>query len=571
MILTVGAFAAFAADGLSGEFSATITVDPLACAYCNYDYGLITLGATLTVDYALDVWTFGAVSTFDDSGFSNQKFTVAGALGAFTIASSMTFDPMAVTVWTYPDLDLLATDALRDAMMTCAYWCPEATTWGPRFLKWDVTMGVSIAGITVEVYVLQDYDSYAVTYADLAVKDHVANGTYTQTDSYTCAGTNGMGWRLKVAGSFGAVDVTSYTYFNMTEADSREIHCPALGKRGVFTVQAGCNTGFNEEYLLLEGFGFGCASVDVGLKITCTGFNSIEFLISDVSIGGFMTMDFKLGFTLDTKSYDFCISLDALTVDCFIVELGFGSSGYVTSTVIDNITVNGVGFEYTWNGIAFKSYTEFTVASDLISPESGASGAESWSYVNGCTVVGLWMPFTGGDCGVVDCDPCIDPVYTCIDFDDDFDALSCYTLDRYKVWEKFVIDVDADACCGGLFDLTVTTLFGDYEELDYVVYNVWDTSAGVYLGEVPAYGAAPTGGDALEWDGYAGADAPDDGCDIVDVASAYTAGTQTTLFNWAKTEVDLGVGIASNITLTLGFDISAFGWESLDFGFEWTF
>ena len=556
MILTVGAFAAFAADGLSGEFSATITVDPLACAYCYYDYGLITLGAALTVDYALDVWTFGAVSTFDDSGFSSQKFTVAGLLGAFTIASSMTFDPMAVTVWTWPTITHgYATDVL------CSTWCPEATTWGPRFLEWDVTMGVSIAGITVEVYVLQDYSSYAVTNVNYAYQLNTQE-PYVQTDSYTCEGTNGMGWRLKVAGSFGSVDVTSYTYFNLSEADSREIHCPAIGKRGVFTVGAGCDFGFNEEYLLLEGFAFGCASVDVGLKILCTGFDSIEFLISDISIGGFMTMDFKLGFTVATKSYDFCISLDALTVDCFIVELGFGSSGYVTSTVIDNITVNGVGFEYTWNGIAFKSYTEFTIASDLISPESGVSGAEKWSYIDGCSYFSIDVPFLGSDCGTcVDVpDVCEDTTeYVCVGLDDEFYELKCQVADRYKVWEKFVIDVDADACCGGLFDLTFTTLFGDYEKVGAWQWTAYEYVAGAWAAYGLTDSAVIVAGTALPANSApTSAPSASGHCntEAVDFDIAWVGG-QTTLFNWAKTTVDLGVGIASNITLTLGFDISA--------------
>ena len=60
--------------------------------------------------------------------------------------------------------------------------------------------------------------------------------------------------------------------------------------------------------------------------------------------------------------------------------------------------------------------------------------------------------------------------------------------------------------------------------------------------------------------------------DYVSFNKGYKADTTVkTLFNWAETSADLSVGVGSNITLTLGFDISAYGWESLDFGFDFTF
>jgi len=566
-ILTLAAFSASAA-GLSGEFSSSITVNP-GYFSCYFDpcgtpgNGFLSLGGTLKVDYVLDDWTFGAVSTFDNAGFASQKFTVAGVLGAFTLSSSMTFDPMAVTEWTYE----LQTDS------ECPL-CPTATAWGPRFLKWDVTAGVSIAGITVEAYVLQDYSNYDVAHVGFAIDP---TGVKDPVTKYVCTSyNNGMGWRLKVAGSFGSVKVTSLTYFNLTEADARETYCPAIGKRGVFYIGAnGCDFVFNEEYLMLEGFTFGCAEVDIALKILCSGFDSVEFLISDISIGGLMTMDFKLGFDLDTKYYNFCVSLDALAVDCFIVELGFGNTGYVTDGVIDNITIHGFGFTYSWNGITFTSYTEFDAYSVLFSPYLSYAGLHDWNYLYGCKdPLEIWLPFVGGDCGTIVCDDtnppdCTDTEYVCVDWEDGYEYLACYDTERFKLWEMFKIDVDADACCGGLFDLTFTTYFGDHQVLEYVYSNIWDTSVGAFKGEVQEYldsaGTAPT----LTWTGPS--TTPTDGCDVLYTKTGWMAGTTATLFNWASTEVDLGVGIGSNITLTAGFDISAFGWSSIDFGFKWTF
>jgi len=59
--------------------------------------------------------------------------------------------------------------------------------------------------------------------------------------------------------------------------------------------------------------------------------------------------------------------------------------------------------------------------------------------------------------------------------------------------------------------------------------------------------------------------------DRVYFSSGYVDDTAATLFNWAKTEVDASVGVASNITLDLGFNVSAFGWESLEVGFTFDF
>jgi hypothetical protein len=46
---------------------------------------------------------------------------------------------------------------------------------------------------------------------------------------------------------------------------------------------------------------------------------------------------------------------------------------------------------------------------------------------------------------------------------------------------------------------------------------------------------------------------------------------QTTLFNWAKTTVNMSVGISSSVELTFGFNIGAFGFDSFNFGFTWDF
>ncbi len=92
MMLGLG-LTAFAGP-LSGSWASDLVVDPAASSFTS-------LSSTLAVDYTVSGWTFGSSSSFTLSGFSSQSFTAGGSFGAFTLSSTMTFNPMFVTVKTY--------------------------------------------------------------------------------------------------------------------------------------------------------------------------------------------------------------------------------------------------------------------------------------------------------------------------------------------------------------------------------------------------------------------------------------------------------------------------------------
>ena len=553
---------------LSGSWKTTIGIDPMPATFPGY---ITALGSTLTVDYDLSGWAFGAVSVFDIAGFADQKFTAAGDLGAFTFSTSLQFDPAKITEKVYTHM----TSALY-ALQSSSEVCPVTWTVGtvvPAFTKWDVTAGLSIAGVDIEVYVLQYFGNYNVKLTGYLWDTDA--GPAAVADAWSCTTkNNGMGVRFKLAGSFGDVSVTSYTYFNMTEANSLTTFCPTLGKRGVFSLDPDCDLAtFKEQFLLIEGFTFGCASIDIGLTIDCEGFDNIQFLVTDVSIGGWMTFDFEITFTTASKALDLCLNLDALEVDCFTIELGFGNSGYVTSTggplEIDKIVIHGFGLSYSWNGITFTSYTELDVYSMLIS--AGLQGVYGtgyavWSYVDGDAAMGFVVPYAGyGEGAAPVCDGAEGATTGHYEIADNVWEVKCVPNERYKIWELFKIDVDADACCGGLFDLTVTNYFGDHQVLDWVGYGLilaGETTAtgletfGPYTGTMPA-----AYHDVTSTKTY----------DRVSFDYAYKLGTTTSLFDWVKTAADLSIGVGENATLTLGFDITVFGWEALEFGFLWEF
>jgi len=527
------------AGPLTGSWSTTVRVDPGAT---DFDFFFLGLDSTLVADYTFGGWTFGSKTVFDKAGFSSQSFSAAGVLGAFTFSSNMSFDPMAIKVKTY---DVKATSQTPSTTICPLAW--SATTFAPIFLKWDATGSVSIAGVSFEGYFLLDRSAYDVTLVNYLAK---LDGS-TQTNAYTCTSKyNGAGWRFKVSGGFGDTTITSYTYFGMTEADVLTTNCPAVGKRGVFTMVEDCDVTFTEQYITLTGFSFGCVTLDVGLSILCTGFSDITFVLNDIGICGWLDLDFGIIFTTDSKTVDLCMSMvcdGVKNLDCVTVEMGFGSPTYVTSYIIDRVYLHGVGFTYTFNGISFSSYTELDVYSALFST------ATAWTYVNGDTQNSYLVPYAGKKSGCA----------TYFDTEDGWYEAKCVTAERFKLWEEFVIDVDSDACCGGLLDITVATFFGDHEVLDYVAYDIINTGA-LVPGDL-VYLLNTTGATATTALTTVATH------DTVTFKSGYIAGTTTTLFDWAKTEVDLSVGVGSNVTLTLGFDISAFGWEDLEFGFKFAF
>ncbi|MDD5264737.1 MAG: hypothetical protein PHU43_07850 [Candidatus Bipolaricaulis sp.] len=543
---------------LAGYWSTTVGVDPSATELTGF---LVKLDSKLSVDYTLSTWVFSAVSAFDLAGFASQTFKVAGSLGAFNLESNLAFDPAFITEKTYTDVNA----AFPSPTQTSSAVCPlvwEATDSDPAFLTWDVTASVSIAGVGIEVYVLQDY-----SYAQVDLVNYVYHDTGTalvpELVSLCPGDDNGMGWRLKVTGSFGDVDITSYTYFNLYELTMNEYlsaytyepsTCPSVAKSGSFDIYPDCELGsFVEEYVTLEGFSIGCATIDLGVSIQCGGFAYATAVVSDISIGGWASLDFGITFTTISKAFATCITFVTPAFDCFILELGFGAYAYgtITNNFIDSIYVHGIKFSTTWGGVTFTSITEFDKASMLM------SNSYDWSYLNGPDQIGVLLPYFG----IENMATCADSVPDYYGEADDLWYVSCLALERFQQWEKFVIDVDADACCGGLFDLTVATFFGNWQELTGYAYVV--VPAGALTGTpVNLIGTTALTAFTLPTTTKT--------YDRLYTLSTWTNGP-TTLFDWAQTQVDLAVGIGSNVKLTFGFDISGFGWESLEFGFKWSF
>ena len=583
LVLGLGTWA-FAVAPFSGSWKTTIGIDVSAGSFGDF---FTKFNSSLSIDYTIDSWVFGSKSTFGLTGYSAQSFTAAGTIGAFSFSSTMAFAPMLVSEWTYPNLTTVLdagnatlvcfeTQTCPHLSTLCALWKKAPTAYEPAFLTWEVTGSVSIAGVTLEGLFFLDQSNIDVTTIGALFEYGMPVGAdislYCQTNAayMTCASSyNGSGWRFKVSGVAAGMTITSYTYFNLYEYTISEynsiyglLNCPSIGMSGLYEIDdCSCDVSFTREYITIEGFGFGCATIDFALDITCDGFSSLTALVQDVMIGGWLDLDFSITFETDSKSFASCFSFAGMTADCFIVEVGFASGNTITDTEIDSLVLHGVGLSYTWNGVSFASYTELTAYSALFSKST------AWSYLYGPAKMGFLVPFVGyEECGV--CYGCCieDTDAVCYDLDDELYELKCVAEERLKLWEKFQLKYASDACCGGAFSLTLDTYFGDDEVLEYVAQAVYDDQALVPV-VTTLYGTIPsTITPATDW-----ALSSAKTCDYVSLKYGYTAGDLTTLFNWAKSAVAVSFGLGSNFMINIGAAIDAFGWESLDFGFTATF
>jgi hypothetical protein len=591
--LGVGAFAQ-----LSGSWESNLSFNLGAIAFPDF---IVDLTSDFAIDYSLAGWTFGSVSGFDLHGFASQAFSVEGALGAFSFTSSASFAPAFVTVWTYPDLlTWLASTAQTASTPTFTAWVcadPLPVTSAPKFLKLDATASVSIAGVTASAYVLMDQSEAYIEWKNFAFKVLQASPWILQTSSLVWSqpygGQNGTGAKITLAGSVGGIDVTSYTYFNLTEADKRSSFCPEIGKRGYFYIPvAGCTPAFTEEYVMFEGMTFGCIEFNAALKITCTGFSHLKLVANGIDLGGWATLNIGIGFSTKAKELDLCLKFNAPTFSCITVEVGFGDSGfgYVTSgpnpgaLKIDSIQIHGFGITTEVGAVTFTSYTELDVYSQLFSAGSDVPrlGMYDWKTLDGHVLHAFAIPFAGitkytaavasvcingGSGGWTTATPA---VWQYVQVADGYSQIVCFPEYRYKLWEMFQITIDEDACCGGLFGVDILTYFGDKQQLTWVAYNVQGAVTGVAT--APQYLLGTTGWVSdLVSPGAGYSTGGDPACtDSVYYAAGYADTTAVQLFNWAYTTVEFSVGMGSNLTLNLGAGISAFGWEDLTLGFAFT-
>jgi hypothetical protein len=366
-----------------------------------------------------------------------------------------------------------------------------------------------------------------------------------------------------------------------------------LAKKGTYTIASpDCCVCFTEEYIYIDGFTFGCAeNIAIGLDITCTGFNWLALEVDNLDLGlccSGITADFQIKFGTLTKDVALCFAFEAKETTCFEFAVSLDYSDFsITGFTIDSVT-----FEHTWNGITFSSTTLFGSYSSTITDE-----ANQFLFM---------VPVTGMTNADGDPIPSVEriviytpePEHEFVSYEHwgYFDAVCVYT-EEYRVWEYFTLASEGDSCCGGAFDFSITTSFGTKFELDaYGWRYLFNNAAGVNE-RLGAYFRFLEAGDAMLefndiaftgmtqaeidawydahwWDNKVWAATATDEemyAEGLLTGTLYDEAASDQLFQWVSTDVDLSIGLGSAWSLIFGLNIDVYGWNGLDFGFEFVF
>jgi hypothetical protein len=256
---------------------------------------------------------------------------------------------------------------------------------------------------------------------------------------------DGAGWMFGASGNAGDCDFGAAVYFNseMTAVGLALLQTPSY-----------CFCFESVDFTI--SFPFACIDlVDISLGFSTAGFDGVTFSVTGIVVPGLPWLTFGVDLTFDTgdtgKVMTLTPAIDLGTFTCITlyytwVELGAASCDTGLGLSLDSIYFYGISLEYTWNGVSFYSASSF------------------------------------------------DPLYN-----EDLTGYAAY-------WEVFTISSEADSCCGGAFDFSVSTYFECESEVDF-------------------------------------------------------------LFDWAMTEIAVGIGLGSNFNVTLGLVVDTTGFSQMTFGF----
>jgi hypothetical protein len=261
------AFASFA-ESLSGTWDTTLIIQPLVPLP-----GFLTFDTTLTVTYEIGGWEFTSFTAIDETGWTDQTFSAEGALGAFSFGSTLDLDPMGP----------------------------------PYFTSWNVTGGVSIAGMTFDA----DFTLYP----------------------------NDVRLVLGGSGSTGIVDIDVEMYFGVL--------APPEGD--------GCDLNW-DGVLITVDFPFCCAEVTGTIEFNCLGFVEASFCVTGIEVPNlpWLLIDACVIFTLDDKNVVLTPQFDFGADICFDLYIGYETAGNLW---IGDLWIEGIGLTCEIGGVEFTGIT----------------------------------------------------------------------------------------------------------------------------------------------------------------------------------------------------------------------
>ena len=485
----------------------------------------IDLSSTLTLEYSFAGWVFSSVSDFNKTeGFSSQKFSVTGALGAVSIESEAVFLPSAVDYTWYQV-------TVQTAPTTCPFYDTTVTVTYPTMDYWKTTLSPSFAGVEAEA--LMYLKAYAGGWEAYDLVDSRTMNPTGWSVWFWCGDNIGTGWRVKLAGQIDGITISSYTYFNLDETVKlfTDEGCPQIEFKGDYGIHwdEWCGVGFNRELITLEGLSLCCgATLNAALSISCIGFDYLFVYVEDVPVFSWMNISPWVKFTIDKKEFGFCAT-PVTAGGCITVSPVFQMEEDKSHNQIDN-KIGGVIIKEISLTCEFAECMSFSASTLLYKLRDNAyyvlddPNTQTW-------LVNLGDYYVG--------DEYIGTLYKCVTL----------PVAKYFAWEKVELSFCGPGCCGGEYEIDVTTYFGKgYEITDYEF--VWAPEPEETLpGEKQAkehecISFKPVYGNEIELN---------------------------TLFGWMMTSVSASVPLTADISLNVDFSVSFLGIEDLSIGLSFQF
>ena len=244
------AFSGLAAT-LSGSWDTDVTIDPQQTNF-NDAIGIVSV---LTVAYTVGDWTFTSVTDLDEGGWTDQDFSVAGVLGAFSITSALDFVPAAAT-----------------------------------FGSWNTAASVAIAGVSFGVdFTLADQDVTLVL-TGAGVAGDVTVGveiTFGGDDNDICD-LDWAGVTIDVGFPFCCADIALEVVFDCTGFVSATFTTGGIAIPNLPWVSIDAELVFtltDKELTLSPNFDFGAiVCFDFGFSVTNTPAANSSLVLGDISI-----------------------------------------------------------------------------------------------------------------------------------------------------------------------------------------------------------------------------------------------------------------------------------------------
>jgi len=376
MLMTVlGGLTLFAGSPFSGSWSSEITFEQ---ADIN---PFKTLDSVLNLNYSFGSFLGGSTSELMLFGFIWQGFGITGTLGAFDIQGDVLFGPSTAD-----------------------------------YIYGQLIVSMSIAGIDFGFYFAQLSDAVLQGPAD--------------------------GFAIRLAGSAGTLDIVSITEMGAQIEDEDDDNFNGItiyhASTGLYkhyvTNPLVVGQGFTGEKVTVSGWSFGCVEdIATTLYMTCEGFDFIKFELTGIDVGlSWLSFDVELTFQLQTKSIVLTPTLvlgETVCIDIYAAVLTGAQDNtiYDSFTSITGISLYGLGFTSSWDGVTVKDLTVLDTGHYAITTEEYGSVIEE----------------------IVEA------------LEDGHEYYPDY-------WELISIAVTGDGCCGGsytflantYFDKNATNLFG---------------------------------------------------------------------------------------------------------------